>query len=205
MRSRVIFLFALVLACAFFVAADAPTVDLSGDWVLDLRHSSGSESYIISNRQIDPGIGWPPGVGPKGAPTKGRVGISLLREGGPDLRLHIVQTANEIQVARHFTVAGNKQEVKQCFDLNGRQKDNPAPSGYGNFVSTSTWEKGSLVNWGTITARQSLITVKEEYRISSDGKKLTLFRSGFYNMSPSSPARDSQKPDVTDSLAFKRK
>jgi hypothetical protein len=205
MRSRVMFLFAILIACTSLAAADVPTIALSGDWVLDLKHSRGVEALLRPNYRIDPGIGWPSGTGPNGSPTKGLVGISLLREGGPDLGLQIVQAADEFQVTRKFTVAGKEQRVIQRFDLNGSQNRNPASSGQGDFVSISTWENGEIVNWGTITYRHSSITVKEEYRISRDGNKLTIVRSGFYGMPPSSPVRNSQKPDLTDTLVFKRK
>jgi hypothetical protein len=186
-------------------------VDFSGIWAINLRHTrtSVSGSYHDDEshkyRQLDPGIGWPPNVGPKGLSTDGLNALSMLREGAPDLKLLIIQTADEIQVRRKFTVAGNEQMIVQHFALNGSESRNPASSGQGEFVSSSTWENGGLVNWGQLTDLGRSLTVREEYSISKDGKKLNIQRSGYYSVDPNTFTKNLQKPNVTTTLVFEKK
>ena len=95
-----------------------------------------------------------------------------------DLTMEIVQTENDVQATRKFTISGEDQTVTQKFLLDGSETRNPGSNGRGEFVSTSTWKNGKLVNSGTqnsSTSGQSYSTqVKEEYSLSKDGKVLTL-------------------------------
>jgi hypothetical protein len=95
-----------------------------------------------------------------------------------DLTLLIVQTENEVQATRNFTVNGKEQAIAQTFALDGSQSSNPASNGRGEFVSRSTWKNDKLINLGTqtTTLRDQTydITVKEEYSISKDGRTLTI-------------------------------
>ncbi len=95
-----------------------------------------------------------------------------------NLTLQIVQTENEVQTTRKFTVDGEEKTISQKFALNGSQSSNPASNGRGDFVSTSTWKDGKLINSGTQTVtmreRSNDVPVKEEYSLSKDGKILTI-------------------------------
>jgi len=92
--------------------------------------------------------------------------------------LRIVQTENEVQTTRSYTVNGEEKTVSQKFTLDGSQNTNPASNGGGEFKSSSVWKNDRLTNSGTqtVTMRDQSynMTVKEEYSLSNDGKTLTI-------------------------------
>jgi hypothetical protein len=137
--------------------------------------------------------GYPGGSYPNGYPGSGpSVGYPRGRDGGEDggtrtempadsiknLTLQIVQTKNEVQTTRHFTVNGEEKAIVQKFALDGSQDINPASNGRGEFVSRSTWKKDKLINSGTETIsikdKSYEMSLNEEYSLSKDGKTLTI-------------------------------
>jgi hypothetical protein len=93
-----------------------------------------------------------------------------------NLTLEIVQKNDGVQTTRTFTVNGEDQTIAQRFTLDGSENTNPASNGRGEFVSTSTWKNGKLINSGSQTsdAQDYKTAVMEEYSVSKDGKTLTI-------------------------------
>jgi hypothetical protein len=117
-----IFLFIVfAIAPSFAGAENAP--NLSGTWVIKLKQSDLGQVRVLGKtapRQVDPGIGWPPGTGPDGSPTQESIIQSLLLGGVvKDRRLVILQTDKEIQVTRKFTIGKKEEIVAQKFALDG--------------------------------------------------------------------------------------
>ncbi len=93
-----------------------------------------------------------------------------------NLALEIVQNNDEVKTTRIFTVNGEDRTIAQRFTLDGSENTNPASNGQGEFVSTSIWKNGKLINSGSQTsdAQDYKTAVTEEYSISKDGKTLTI-------------------------------
>jgi hypothetical protein len=178
--------------------------NLGGTWILDPAHSDSSAQPRRSASRIGgfpglggalPGIGLPGGGYPGGGYPGGgrRSGGGYPGSGGDDgaptveefprgqmqdLTLEIVQTENKVQTTRKFTADGEDQTITQQFLLDGSESRNPGSNGRGEFVSTSTWKNGKLVNSGTHNlsagGQEYSTVVKEEYALSKDGKVLTI-------------------------------
>jgi len=125
-----------------------------------------------------PGTGYPGSRGAGGYPGDGSDGEGMPRGQMQNLTLQIVQTENEVQTTRNFTVNGKEQTITQKFALDGSQNTNPSSNGRGEFVSTSTWKNNKLTNLGTQTValqeQSNDTTLREEYSLSKDGKVLTI-------------------------------
>ncbi len=129
-----------------------------------------------------PGGGYPgsgggyPGTG--GGDDGQTTGGEFPREQMQDLRLEIVQTDKDVQTTRKYTVNDEGRTITQKFLLDGTESKNPGSNGRGEFVSTSTWKNGKLVNSGTenssVRGQDYSTSVKEEFSLSKDGKVLTL-------------------------------
>ncbi len=184
------------------------TVNLGGTWILDTARSDsvqprqnrrfggfpgrfpGIGGYPGSGYPGSgyPGGGYPGGGYPGGYPGGGRTdgddgdggegGNGIPRGQIQNLTLQIVQTDNDVQTTREITVNGKEQTITQKYSLDGSQNSNPASSGRGEFVSTSTLNKDRLVNLGTQTmtmrGQNYGVTVREEYSLSKNGKTLTI-------------------------------
>jgi hypothetical protein len=170
------------------------TVNLTGTWILDPARSDSSGQARRNSSRIGgfpglgggfPGIGFPGGGYPGGGYPGGRGGDDGEGTGGEfprgqmqDLKLEVVQTENDVQTTRKFTIDGEDQTIAQKFLLDGSETTNPGSNGHGEFVSRSTWKKGKLVNWGTQNSsargQSYSSSVKEEYSMSKDRKVLTI-------------------------------
>ena len=93
-----------------------------------------------------------------------------------NLALEVIQKDNEVQTTRTFTLNGEERNIAQKFTLDGHENTNPASNGRGEFVSTSAWKNGKLINSGSQTsdAQDYNAAVTEEYSVSKDGKTLTI-------------------------------
>ena len=195
------------LGFAVFIPATEKEVDLNGTWLLEPAQNDSGQHQRREGRTggspglrgIIPGIGGYPGGQYPGGGYPGTGYPSGRRAGGyprgrdgndggngegmpgdsiKDLTLRIVQSDNEVQTTRSYTVNGEDKTVSQKFALDGSQNTNPASNGRGEFKSTSIWKNDRLTNTGTQTMTmrdQSYdITLKEEYSLSKDGKTLTI-------------------------------
>lgn len=94
-----------------------------------------------------------------------------------DLTLRIEQTASELKITHKWTRDDKPQTMEQTFTLDGKESDNPAPSG-GAMVTRSNWHKGSLVTEGTqqisMGSGEVDLRIKQEFSLSKDGKTLTV-------------------------------
>ena len=104
--------------------------------------------------------GYPGGRSAGGYPNGGGGddGGELPGDGTPggqirNLALEIVQKDDEVQTTRTFAVNGEGQTIAQRFTLDGSENTNPASNGRGEFVSTSTWKNGKLINSGSQNVR----------------------------------------------------
>jgi hypothetical protein len=180
----------LELSLAGLISAAEKTTNLSGTWVLDTTQSDSGQARQGRRAGGFPGgiLGFPGGGYPGGGypgsrraggyPGDGSDGEGMPRGQMQNLTLQIVQTDNEMQTTRNFTVNGKEQTITQKFALDGSQNTNPSSNGRGEFVSTSTWKNNKLTNLGTqtVTSQQQSndTTLKEEYSLSKDGKVLTI-------------------------------
>ncbi len=191
------------LIFAVSVPAVENKTDLNGTWVLDPARSdsqvrrSGRIGDIPGLGGGYPGtIGLPGIIGLPGStypgtgyPSGRRAGRypgdpgdepdeRMPREAIKDLSLEIVQKEDFVQTARKFSINGEERTISQKFSLDGSEDTNPASNGRGEFISRSTWKNGKLINSGTQssreTARDSEMSVKEEYSLSKDGRTLMI-------------------------------
>jgi len=151
-------------------------VNLSGTWILDPSHSKMEHTPPGTHKlKISIGGGYP------GSPDEND-GNNFPEEppGGriENLTLLIVQTNSEVQTMRQFTIDGLQQAVPQKFALDGSQCINLASDGRGEFVSRTAWKNDKLINSGaqtiTMPGQRIEISLKEEYSISKNGKRLTI-------------------------------
>jgi len=169
---RTILLICLTGVCT----AGGSGVDFSGTWRLEAKSSklSGPEDgklhlNVSDGRTV---IQNPEDSNPKVLPeTPPSARIS-------NLTLRIVQTDNEVQIKRQFTLDGKASEVLQKFTLDGSQCINLSSDGTSEFVSRSSLKNANLVHTGIQTVRAQLSSVEakvmEEYSMSKNGKKLTI-------------------------------
>jgi len=189
---------ALIVATGLALAAQ--NVNFSGKWVLDKSEpkftpaSTGGRSYGGGF----PGGGFPGGGFPGGRRMGGYPGGGGGYPGGggagrypgsrtpspelsggdeQDLTLNITQTENELKISRQWTQNDKPQTLEQTFTLDGKEIENPAPTG-GVIVTKSNWSKRTLVTEGTqqisMGDQEVDLKVKEEYSLSKDGKILTI-------------------------------
>lgn len=188
------------LIFAISIPAVEKTANLAGTWVFDPAHSdSGGQARRTSRAGGGfpgsgggfpgigiPGIGFPGGgrrggggyPGGRGGDDGGESRGEGRREQMQNLTLQIVQTENEVQAKRKFTVDGEDRTVEQKFLLDGSENKNPASNDRGEFVSRSTWKNSRLTNTGwQDMSRQGEsynMPIKEEYSVSKDGKVLII-------------------------------
>jgi hypothetical protein len=123
------------------------------------------------------GGGRSPGSSGGGYPGSRIPGPEFGSDDEQDLILDIGQTANELKVMRHWTRNNKPQNMEQTFTLDGKEIENPVPSG-GVIVTRSNWSKGTLVTEGTqqvsLGGSEVDLRIKEEYSLSKDRKTLTI-------------------------------
>jgi len=183
----------LVLAAALLAAAQ--NADFNGKWTLDQSESKLSPA---GSSRPAPGGGYPGGGFPGGGFPGGRRGGGYPGGGYPrgsagggsrtanpefgsreeaGLTLNIEQTANRLKISRKWTRDDKPQSMEQSFALDGKEDENPAPSG-GVMVTRTNWKKGTLVTEGTqqmlLGDREVDLRINEEYSLSKDGKTLTV-------------------------------
>jgi hypothetical protein len=187
------------------LALAAQNVNFSGKWVLDKSEPKFSPSSAarpgFGGGYPGGGGGYPGGGFPGGGFPGGRLGGGFPGGGGrypgggggnpgsrtpspefgggeeKDLTLNIDQTATELKISRQWTSNDKPQTLEQTFTLDGKEIENPAPTG-GVIVTKSKWSKGTLVTEGTqqilMGEREVDLRIKEECSLSKDGKTLTI-------------------------------
>lgn len=201
------FYIGLALIVVAGLALAAQNVNFSGKWVLDKSEGKFSPVSAggrgVGGGYPGGGGGYPGGGFPGGGFPGGRRGGGFPGGGGrypgggggggypgsrtpspefgrgeeKDLTLNIEQTATELKIARKWTSNDKPQTLEQTFTLDGKETENPAPTG-GAIVTKSNWSKGTLVTEGTqqisMGDREVDLRIKEEYSLSKDGKTLTI-------------------------------
>jgi len=215
MRNQILLFLTLFIMPIPLVQADR-IVDLSGSWIfnpvasrsLSPTHIGARKGPAMSPQEADPGIGWPRVVGPDGKMV--RRNQDAHRETpifqGRDLTLIINQTDRDIHITRKYKEGGQDKQIVQRFSFGGSQNSNPASSGHGVFVSSSSWENNSFIVLGKQTDDTYQMIVKEKYSLSKGGKRLTIKTSVFYLQGKTPPqssmAVPSRKADATFTQVF---
>jgi hypothetical protein len=136
--SIVAFAIGLSLTAAFPFGSSSSPADLSGTWVIDPQRTSQVKRYHpepgMNPRQIDPGIGCPPGIGSDGSRTDLRHKFPLVLRNG--LTLVVTQTDRELRITRKAVMGQKEQTITQIFLLDGSASNNPRAksAGTGGFA-----------------------------------------------------------------------
>jgi hypothetical protein len=172
-----LWLLSILLICPTGVcAAGGPAPDFSGNWRLETKSSkvSGPEDgklhlNVTDGRTV---IKDPEDTIPKTLPEIPPA--ARLN----NLTLRIIQTGNEVQIERRFSLDGKESTILQKFTLDGSQCINLSADGTGEFVSRSSLKNARLILTGIQMVRAQLgsaeAKVMEEYSLSKNGKKLTI-------------------------------